>query len=81
MRAAILLKKAHNEKINIELTEDMALYIAGNIDSNVRDLEGALLKQCLATSFCISLISTSTACGLIKSPRAVSITSLVIIRI
>jgi chromosomal replication initiation ATPase DnaA len=41
MRAAILLKKAHNEKINIELTEDMALYIAGNIDSNVRDLEGA----------------------------------------
>jgi chromosomal replication initiation ATPase DnaA len=34
-----LLKKAHNEKINIELTEDMALYIAGNIDSNVRDLE------------------------------------------
>jgi chromosomal replication initiator protein len=44
MRAAILLKKAHNEKINIELTEDMALYIAGNIDSNVRDLEGALLK-------------------------------------
>jgi chromosomal replication initiator protein len=22
----------------------MALYIAGNIDSNVRDLEGALLK-------------------------------------
>ena len=44
MRAAILLKKAHNEKINIELTEDIALYIAGNINSNVRDLEGALLK-------------------------------------
>ena len=44
MRAAILLKKAHNEKININLSEDMALYIAGNITSNVRDLEGALLK-------------------------------------
>ncbi|MBA5248559.1 MAG: chromosomal replication initiator protein DnaA [Gammaproteobacteria bacterium] len=44
MRAAILLKKAENENINIELNEDMALYIAGNITSNVRDLEGALLK-------------------------------------
>ena len=44
MRAAILLKKAHNEKINIELTEDTALFIAGHITSNVRDLEGALLK-------------------------------------
>ncbi len=44
MRAAILLKKAHNEKINIDLSEDMALFIAGHITSNVRNLEGALLK-------------------------------------
>ncbi len=44
MRAAILLKKAHNDKININLTEDTALFIAGHITSNVRDLEGALLK-------------------------------------
>lgn len=44
MRAAILLKKAHNKKININLTEDIALFIAGHITSNVRDLEGALLK-------------------------------------
>ena len=44
MRAAILLKKAHNQKINIDLTEDTALFIAGHITSNVRDLEGALLK-------------------------------------
>ncbi len=44
MRAAILLKKAHNAKINIDLTEDTALFIAGHITSNVRDLEGALLK-------------------------------------
>ncbi len=44
MRAAILLKKAHNKKININLTEDTALFIAGHITSNVRDLEGALLK-------------------------------------
>ncbi len=44
MRAAILLKKSHTEKININLTEDLALFIAGHITSNVRDLEGALLK-------------------------------------
>ena len=44
MRAAILLKKAENKVINIDLTADIALYIAGNITSNVRDLEGALLK-------------------------------------
>ncbi len=44
MRAAILLKKSQNERININLTEDTALFIAGRITSNVRDLEGALLK-------------------------------------
>ncbi len=44
MRAAILLKKSQTEKININLTEDIALFIAGHITSNVRDLEGALLK-------------------------------------
>ena len=44
MRAAILLKKSQNTKININLSEDVALFIAGHITSNVRDLEGALLK-------------------------------------
>jgi chromosomal replication initiator protein len=44
MRAAILLKKSQSETININLTEDVALFIAGHITSNVRDLEGALLK-------------------------------------
>lgn len=44
MRAAILLKKSQNERISINLTEDTALFIAGHISSNVRDLEGALLK-------------------------------------
>mgnify|MGYP002641197183 FL=1 len=44
MRAAILLKKSQDKKINVNLTEDLALYIAGHITSNVRDLEGALLK-------------------------------------
>nr|WP_190600414.1 chromosomal replication initiator protein DnaA [Candidatus Vesicomyosocius sp. SY067_SCS001] len=44
MRAAILLKKSQNKRININLTEDTALFIAGHIASNIRDLEGALLK-------------------------------------
>ncbi|NYT52677.1 MAG: chromosomal replication initiator protein DnaA [Candidatus Vesicomyosocius endoextente] len=44
MRAAILLKKSQNKKININLTEDTALFIAKHIVSNIRDLEGALLK-------------------------------------
>ncbi|CAB9538629.1 Chromosomal replication initiator protein DnaA [uncultured Gammaproteobacteria bacterium] len=44
MRAAILLKKSENKAINIHFSADIALYIASNITSNVRDLEGALLK-------------------------------------
>ena len=75
MRAAILLKKAHNEKINIKLSEDMALYIAGNITSNVRDLEGALLKLkafvdfSKATNLVISKDIIDAALGdLIKPP-------------
>ena len=44
MRAAILLKKSQSKKFNLNLSDDMALFIAGHITSNVRDLEGALLK-------------------------------------
>lgn len=44
MRAAILLKKSQSESINLKLSEDLALFIATHIASNVRDLEGALLK-------------------------------------
>ncbi|AYQ55771.1 Chromosomal replication initiator protein DnaA [Bathymodiolus thermophilus thioautotrophic gill symbiont] len=44
MRAAILLKKSESPAINITFSADIALYIASNITSNVRDLEGALLK-------------------------------------
>ena len=44
MRAAILLKKSQNPKISLALNEDMALFIASHVVSNVRDLEGALLK-------------------------------------
>ena len=44
MRAAILLKKSQNPQISLALSEDIALYIASHVTSNVRDLEGALLK-------------------------------------
>ena len=44
MRAAILLKKSQNSQISLSLSEDIALFIAGHVMSNVRDLEGALLK-------------------------------------
>lgn len=44
MRAAILLKKSHNPQISLALSEDIALFIASHVTSNVRDLEGALLK-------------------------------------
>lgn len=41
-RAAILMKKA--ALVNIELTQDVAFFIAKRIPSNVRDLEGALRR-------------------------------------
>jgi chromosomal replication initiator protein len=42
LRVAILLKKAPFE--DIELSEEVAFFIAQNVRSNVRDLEGALRK-------------------------------------
>jgi len=44
MRAAILLKKSQKTQISLSLNEDVALFIASHVTSNVRDLEGALLK-------------------------------------
>jgi chromosomal replication initiator protein len=41
-RAAILMKKA--ALVNIELSQDVAFFIAKRIPSNVRDLEGALRR-------------------------------------
>src|SRR5215475_8984319 len=41
-KIAILQKKAENEKVT--LPTDVALYVASNIRSNVRELEGALIR-------------------------------------
>jgi chromosomal replication initiator protein len=49
MRVAILLKKAEVE--GVELKEDVAFFIAKNLRSNVRELEGALRKVMAFSSF------------------------------
>jgi chromosomal replication initiator protein len=49
MRVAILLKKAESE--GQELQEDVAFFIAKNLRSNVRELEGALRKLLAFASF------------------------------
>jgi chromosomal replication initiator protein len=49
MRVAILLKKAEQE--NGELAEEVAFFIAKNLRSNVRELEGALRKVLAFASF------------------------------
>ena len=49
MRVAILLKKAELE--HTELTEDVAFFVAKNLRSNVRELEGALRKILAFASF------------------------------
>jgi chromosomal replication initiator protein len=49
MRVAILLKKAELE--GCELQEDVAFFIAKNLRSNVRELEGALRKVLAFASF------------------------------
>jgi chromosomal replication initiator protein len=42
MRVAILLKKAHSEGVN--MSDDVAFFVAKHLRSNVRELEGALRK-------------------------------------
>ncbi len=49
MRVAILLKKAELERV--ELGEDVAFFVAKNLRSNVRELEGALRKILAFASF------------------------------
>lgn len=48
-RVAILMKKAQQE--NILLSEEVAFFIAKRVRSNVRELEGALLRVVASSSF------------------------------
>jgi chromosomal replication initiator protein len=59
MRVAILLKKAESE--GTPLQEDVAFFIAKNLRSNVRELEGALRKILAFSSFHNRAISVELA--------------------
>jgi chromosomal replication initiator protein len=59
MRVAILLKKAEVE--GAQLKEDVAFFIAKNLRSNVRELEGALRKVMAYSSFHGRLITVDVA--------------------
>jgi chromosomal replication initiator protein len=58
-RVAILQKKAEAERI--DLPHDVALFLASNIDSNVRELEGSLTRLGAFASLNKSLISVDFA--------------------
>ena len=59
MRVAILLKKA--EENNIALPEDVAFFVAKQIRSNVRELEGALNRIVAMANFSRRIIDTTLA--------------------
>src|SRR5215471_7099399 len=58
-RVAILKRKAELEKVN--LPDDVALYLAAHIKTNVRELEGALLRLAARASFQGQAISLELA--------------------
>lgn len=64
-RIAILSNKAHDEKLSVPA--DALNYIAGQIDSNVRELEGALLRVKAFASMKQAPITTSLVADALKS--------------
>ncbi len=58
-RVAILQKKAETEAI--ELPHDVAIFLASNIDSNVRELEGSLTRLGAFSSLTKSIITVDLA--------------------
>jgi chromosomal replication initiator protein len=58
-RVAILKRKAEQESVN--LPDDVALYLAAHIKTNVRELEGALLRLAARASFQNQQISVELA--------------------
>jgi len=69
MRVAILLKKAEMERE--KLPEDVAFFIANHIQSNVRELEGALKRILAYTRFSNVPITVETAREALKDLLAV----------
>ncbi len=63
-RLAILYKKAENE--GIKLPEDVAYFIASRIKSNVRELEGSLIKLCAYTTLTKAPINIDVAKHVLK---------------
>ena len=67
-RTAILRKKAEAE--NLEIPDDTLSYIAGQIDSNIRELEGALVRvQAFAAIQSVD-ITTSIAAEALKALKS-----------
>ncbi|MDN6291148.1 MAG: chromosomal replication initiator protein DnaA, partial [Tetragenococcus koreensis] len=64
-RTAILRKKAEAE--NLEIPDDTLSYIAGQIDSNIRELEGALVRVQAYAAIQSSDITTSLAAEALKA--------------
>ncbi|WP_161878274.1 chromosomal replication initiator protein DnaA [Alkalibacterium sp. MB6] len=64
-RIAILRKKANAERL--EIPNDALSYIAGQIDSNIRELEGALVRVQAYSAIQRSDITTSLAADALKS--------------
>ena len=67
-RIAILRKKAEAERL--EIPDDTLSYIAGQIDSNIRELEGALLRVQAYATMNNAEISTSLAAEALKSLKS-----------
>jgi chromosomal replication initiator protein len=71
MRVAILLKKAEAERIR--LPEDVAFFVANHIQSNVRELEGALKRVLAYARFANASVNVELAREALKDLLAVQI--------
>lgn len=67
-RTAILRKKAEAE--NLEIPDDTLSYIAGQIDSNIRELEGALVRVQAFAAIQSADITTSLAAEALKALKS-----------
>jgi chromosomal replication initiator protein len=64
-KVAILQKKAESERV--QLPTDVALFIASNIRSNVRELEGALIRLIAYSSLTGATVNLPTAQQVLKN--------------